>query len=99
MYKPKGSYLDMTWFHQPISIRAEVFLAAVAGMAVIVLPVAADPLHTHYSAAFLPFMRDAVEGMKLYSLGLLVGVGLLLGFFGRGSVLLTGPATMLLFPV
>lgn len=77
----------------------EVVLAATAGMAAVVLPVVADPLHPHYPAAFLVFIADAVEGMKLYSLGLLVVVGLLLGLFGRGPVLLLGPATMLLFPI
>lgn len=46
------------------------------------LPVILDPGPRHYEAAFLPFMRDVVEGMKPYSLALLFGVGAGLGALG-----------------
>ena len=64
-----------------------------------VVPVALDPGAHHHQAAFLPLMRDAVEGMRVYSLALLAGIGILLGVFGKGPVWLTGPATMAAFPL
>jgi hypothetical protein len=57
-----------------------------------------DPASRHYSAAFLPFVRDAVEGMRPYSLALLFGIGVIFGLLGRAPVWLTGPATMVAFP-
>jgi peptidoglycan/LPS O-acetylase OafA/YrhL len=80
-------------------VSLEVVVAAAAGLCAVVVPVILDPGTTHYSAAVLPVMRDAVEGMHLYSLALLVGIGILLGPFGKAPVWLTGPATMAAFPV
>ena len=83
---------------KPARVTAEILLAAAAGFCAYVLPVALDPATQHYEAAFLPFVRDAVEGMKDYTLGLLFGIGFLFGLLGRASVWLTGPATMVAFP-
>ena len=80
-------------------VAAEVLLAALAGFCAYVLPVALDPATRHYGAAFLPFVRDTVEGMKPYSLALLFGIGVIFGLLGRAPVWLTGPATMAAFPV
>jgi len=79
-------------------VALEIFLAAAAGFCAYVLPVALDPAARHYEAAFLPFVRDAVEGMKPYSLALLFGIGVIFGLLGRAPVWLTGPATMAAFP-
>jgi hypothetical protein len=76
----------------------EVAIAAGAGLCAIVVPVVLDPGRPHSTDAFLPVMRDAVEGMHMSSLALLAGIGLLLGLFGREPVLLIGPATMAGFP-
>jgi len=78
---------------------AEVAIAAILGFAAVVVPVLADPGRRRHDAAFLPFVRDAVEGMQLVSLPLLAGAGLLLGLLGRAPVWLVGPATMLAFPL
>jgi len=76
-----------------------MLLAAVAGFCAYVLPVALDPAARHYDAAFLPLVRDAVEGMKPYSLALLFGIGIIFGLLGRAPFWLTGPATMAAFPI
>jgi hypothetical protein len=80
-------------------IAAEMLLAGVAGLCAYVLPVALDPAARHYHAAFLPFVGDAVEGMKPYTLALLFGIGLIFGLVGRAPFWLTGPATMAAFPI
>jgi hypothetical protein len=84
---------------KPARVTAEILFAAASGFCAYVLPVALDPSTRHYEAAFLPFVRDALEGMKPYSLGLLFGIGFVLGLLGRAPVWLTGPATMAAFPV
>jgi hypothetical protein len=84
---------------KPERVALEMLLAAAAGFCAYVLPVALDPAARHYEAAFLPFVRDAVEGMKLYSLALLFGIGVIFGLRGRAPVWLTGPATMAAFPI
>jgi hypothetical protein len=83
---------------KPTRVAVETLLAAAAGFCAYVLPVALDPTSRHYEAAFLPFVRDAVEGMKPYSLALLFGIGVVFGLLGRAPVWLTGPATMVAFP-
>lgn len=80
-------------------VATEVLLATTAGFCAYVLPVVLDPSTRHYDAAFLPFVRDAVEGMKPYSLGLLFGIGAIFGWAGRAPVWFTGPATMAAFPI
>jgi hypothetical protein len=77
----------------------ELLIAAAAGFCAYVLPVALDPGVRHYDAAFLPFVRDAVEGMKPYTLLLLFGIGAIFGFIGRAPAWLAGMATMAAFPV
>ena len=77
----------------------EVGLAAVAGWCALVLPVILDPNRQRHRAAFLPFMRDAVEGIQVYSLGRLFGVGLLLGLIGRAPILMLGLASIATFPL
>jgi hypothetical protein len=80
-------------------IAAEMLLAASVGFCAYVLPVALDPAVRHYDAAFLPFVRDAVEGAKPYSLVLLFGIGILFGLLGRAPFWLTGAATMAALPL
>ena len=83
---------------KPERVAVEIVLAAAVGFCAYVLPVALDPAARHYEAAFLPFVRDAVEGMKPYSLAILFGIGVIFGLLGRASVRLTGPATMAALP-
>jgi hypothetical protein len=83
----------------PKRVAVEMALAAAAGFCAYVLPVALDPDARHYEAAFLPFVRDAVEGVKPYSLAILFAIGVTFGLLGRAPVKLTGPATMAAFPV
>jgi hypothetical protein len=52
----------------------EVLLALVIGWCALALPVLAND-HTHYDAAFLPLMRDVVEGIQPLSLELLLLAG------------------------
>jgi hypothetical protein len=68
-------------------------------MVVIVLPVLITQPRSISSAVFLPVVGEAIEGIKLYSFGLLFAAGFVLGVFGRGPVFLIGPATMLAFPL
>ena len=77
----------------------EVFLAASFGLAVVVIPVALDPNARQYEAAFLPIIRNGIEGMKIYSLLLLIVVGAIFGYFGQAPVWLVGTATMAFFPI
>ena len=84
---------------KPQRVAVEIGLAAATGFCAYVLPVALDPDARHFDAAFLPFVRDAVDGVKLYSLAMLFGIGVVFGLFGRASVWLTGPATMAALPV
>lgn len=77
----------------------EVFLAASFGLTVIVIPVALDPNAKQYTAAFIPIIRNGIEGMKIYSLLLLIGVGAIFGYFGKAPVWLVGPATLAFFPI
>lgn len=77
----------------------EVLLAAVGGVAALLVPVLLDPHARQHEAAFLPVMGNAVEGMHPSSLALLFLVGMLLGWVAKAPALLIGPATMLAFPV
>ncbi|MFN0205646.1 MAG: hypothetical protein ACKVS6_04955 [Planctomycetota bacterium] len=77
----------------------EMFLAACLGMAVVIIPVALDPNSKKYDAAFLPWIRNGVEGAKPISYLLLVIVGAIFGYFGRGHFGFVGMATMALFPI
>lgn len=78
---------------------AEVVAAIVAGWVVLVLPVILDPPQRYYEPGFIPFMRDAVEAGRPYSLALLFGVGVALGRFGETSPWILGFATILTLPV
>lgn len=76
----------------------EMAVAIVLGWCVVVLPVLLDPATRHYPAAFMPFMRDAVEGLKVYSLALLFVLGLGLGTFARTPPWVLGFASVATFP-
>src|ERR1700722_15120859 len=82
-----------------VRLCVEVFLAATAGMVVVVLPILIGGEHRHNSAVFIPVIGNAVEDVKLYTLGFLFVLGLVIGIFGRAPVLLVGSATMLAFPI
>ena len=77
----------------------EVGIAIALGWCALVLPTLLDPPQRYYEPGFLPFMRDAVEGMKPYSLALLFAAGAALGFLGASSAWMLGFATILTFPV
>ena len=68
-------------------------------MAVVVIPSAIDPNTKQQPAAFLPIIGNAVEGIKPISFLLLVVVGAVFGYFGRGHFGLVGMATLAFFPV
>jgi hypothetical protein len=75
----------------------EVLLALVTGWCALALPVlAAD--HTHYDAAFLPVMRDVVEGIRPLSLGLLLVAGACLGAFAEAPTWVLGPGSVASLP-
>jgi hypothetical protein len=79
----------------PVSrVLFEVGAAFVLGATILILPVALDPSHQRYPAAFLPLIRDAVEGLRPYSLLLLILLGVLMGVFFRSSVLLLAAAAV-----
>jgi len=81
--------------------RATVELGAIAliGVTLFVAPVALDPERTRYESAFLPFVREAVEGVNAVSLGLLFLFGFVIGALGRVRVWIAAPASMVLLPV
>ncbi len=76
----------------------ELAVAALLGWCVLVLPVLLDPATRHYQAAVLPFMQDAVEGVKLYSLALLFLLGLFFGVLGKAPAWAVGCAAVASFP-
>jgi len=77
----------------------EYLLAFLGGAAILVLPVALDPDHVRYPAAFLPVVRNVVEGLQLYSLDLLVVFGALLGIYAKSSAVLLGICSVSIFPL
>jgi hypothetical protein len=77
----------------------EYLLAFLGGAAILVLPVALDPDHARYPAAFVPVVRDAVEGIQLYSLGLLVVFGAALGIYAKSSANLLAMFSVSIFPL
>jgi hypothetical protein len=82
-----------------IIFSLEVFLAAAAGMTIIVLPVIINGNHAKNSAVFLPVVATAVENMSFSTFGYLFILGLLLGLLTRTPFLIIGPAVMLFFPI
>ena len=72
----------------------DVVVAATLGLAVIVIPVALDPDARQYDAAFLPIVRTAVEGMKLWSLLFLSVIGFVVAWIGRSPIWVVGEATV-----
>lgn len=62
----------------------EMAAAALVGWALMALPVLLDPTTSHhYSAAFLPWMRTVVEGMKPVSMPLLFAAGTGFGWWSH----------------
>jgi hypothetical protein len=70
-----------------------------AGTAILLLPVLSAPRHARYPAAFLPAVRDAVEGIRPISFLLLLFLGLVLGVAARASALLLAAAAVAVFPI
>jgi len=54
--------------------------------------------HKHYDAAFVPLMRDVVEGITLTSLLCLIAVGAGLRAFAGTPAWVLGPASVITFP-
>ena len=78
-------------------VGTELLLSVVGGWAAIVGP--AGNASQEYEAAFMPMMRNAVEGMSGASPALLFGLGVLLGAVGRSPVVLLGVASVATFPL
>ena len=76
----------------------EVLLALVTGWCALALPVFATD-HTDYDAAFLPVMRDVVEGIRPLSLGLLFVAGVCLGVFAAAPTWVLGLGSVASLPV
>lgn len=78
-----------------VRIIVELLLVVAMGFVVIVLPVKLDPGGRDYGS----LMRNAVEGFRMYTLGLLAVLGFVAGRFGRGPWILLGPATVAVLPM
>src|SRR5258706_11404583 len=89
----------MIHYYRIVRLGAEIIFSALVGMAIVVLPVLIDGRHSQNSAVFFPLIGNAVEDITFFTLGILFLLGLLLGIFGQGTVLLIGSATMLVFPM
>lgn len=79
----------------------ECLIAFACGSALLVLPVAFDPetAANPAQAKVLPIVATAAERVRLYSLGLLVGLGVCLGFLARSPALLLSLCAVLAFPL
>jgi hypothetical protein len=82
-----------------LRVVAEVVLVAACGLAAVVVPVALDPAHKPYDAAFLPIVRTAVEGMESRSLAFLAAIGFVAALVGRAPWWLLGVATVAALPL
>lgn len=76
-------------------------MAFVGGTAILVLPVLLDhdPWRNPYSDALIPWIRESLEGQKLYSLPLLIAFGIVLGIWARASAILLASSSIALFPL
>ena len=76
-------------------------MAFVGGTAILVLPVLLDhdPWRVPYSDALIPWIRESLEGQKVYSLPLLIVFGIALGIWARASAILLALSTIALFPL
>ena len=79
----------------------EYLTAFIGGTAILVLPVLLDhdPLRVPYSNALVPWIRESLEGQKIYSLPLLIPFGVALGIWARASAILLAISTIALFPL
>ena len=77
----------------------ELGVAFLAGSAILVLPVLLDPSHSPLTHALVPFVRRAIEGLSIYSLPLLLALGVLLGVFAKAHTLLLAVSATALFPL
>ena len=82
-------------------VAAECFIAFACGSTVLILPVALDPETAAHpiQAEILPVVATAVERVKLYSLGLLIVLGIALGVCARAPALLLSVSAVLAFPL
>ena len=64
-------------------LALELLATVVLGIGNIVVPVALDPPARQYDAELLPVIRNAIEGMKAYSLALLLILVVVMGFVSR----------------
>ena len=77
----------------------ESIIAAFVGIMVVTLPLVLRGNCNRHHSGFFPVVRDSIEYMEFYSVGLLFLLGLLLGLFGRGRFWIIGMCTMLAFPL
>lgn len=82
-------------------IGLELSVAFLAGSAILVLPVLLDPWHSplSHSHALVPFVRESIERLSIYSLPLLIVLGVLLGVFATAHTLLLALSATALFPL
>jgi hypothetical protein len=76
----------------------EVLLAAIGGLCALAFPVLSGTARRGYEAAFLPVMRDVVEGIQGSSLLLLFGVGVAAGLLGKAPPFVLGFASAAALP-
>jgi hypothetical protein len=77
----------------------ELVLVCALGFLALSIPVLAGFTKTGNQAAFLPFVRDVVEGMGGLAIGLLFLVTVVAGFVCRAPALLIGPASVAVLPL
>ncbi|MEK0414010.1 MAG: hypothetical protein RL070_1498 [Bacteroidota bacterium] len=75
------------------------FLAASLGVLSIILPTLFTPHIKHYDAPLFPIIRTGLEGVSIWTFGLLLSSGFSLKFFSNISSWKLGLATMIFFPV
>ena len=85
--------------HPALLGSLECGIAAALGFGAVVVPVLLDPTVKQYDAAFLPFVRTAIEGMKPLSMPLLFVAGAVAGLVGHQRFWLVGAVTMAAFPL
>ena len=77
----------------------ECVLAALGGLCALAIPVWAGDAVRGYEAAFLPVMRDIVEGVNGTSVAALLGVGVAAGRFAKSPPFVLGFSSAAILPI
>jgi len=75
----------------------EILVATGFGFAAIIGPIILDS-DLPSQMSFFILLRQSIDHMKFYSVGILTVIGFALGLVGRERVLILGPSVMLAFP-